>query len=148
MGQTKDVKVTVKGTGWDPIAWSQEIKTAGHGGGSGGGNDKIKFPNGPDNYDIIFTLDNQTGHDIGFDASGPIFVERTLPGSPYPAKFNTDQLMVKSCDANKLVVRNWNVVAMELHYQLNFVDGVGDAVRPFDPIILNDGGGSRPLFGI
>ena len=143
MGQTKDVKVTVKGTGWDPISWSQEIKTAGH--GSGSGNDKIKFPNGPDKYDIIFTLDNHTGHEIGFDASGPIFIERTLPGSPYPDKFNTDQLMVKSCDASKLVVRNWNVVAMEFHYQLNFVDAIGDPIRPFDPIILNDGGGSRPL---
>lgn len=141
MAQTKDVKVTVKGTGWNPIAWSQEVNTIGH----GSGNDKIKFPNGPDNYDIIFTLDNQTGHDIRFDASGPIFIERTLPGSPYPSKFNTDQLMVKSCDASKLIVRNWNVVEMEFHYQLNFVTAIGDRVRPFDPIILNDGGGSRPI---
>jgi len=141
MGQTKDVKVTVKGTGWNPIAWTQEVKTAGH----GSGNDKIKFPHGTDNYDIIFTLDNQTGHDIGFDASGPFFIERTLPGSPYPNKFNTDQLMVKSCDANKLVVRNWNELPMEFHYQINFVDAIGNRVRAFDPIILNDGGGSRPL---
>jgi len=141
MAQTKDVKVTIKGTGWNPIAWSQVVETAGH----NGGNDKIKFPRGADNYDLIFTLDNHTGHDIRFDASGPIFIERTLPGSPYPSKFDTDQLMVKSCDANKLVVRNWNVLEMEFHYQLNFVTAIGDPVRAFDPIILNDGGGSRPL---
>lgn len=139
--KTKDVHVTVIGTGWNPIAWDQEVKTGGHGGGP----DTIKFPAGPDDYNIIFTLQNDTGHDIRFDASKPIFIERTLPGSPYPSKFNTDQLIVSSCDAKKLVVKNWNVLAMEFRYQLNFVTDLGTPVRAYDPIILNDGGGSKPL---
>jgi hypothetical protein len=140
----KDVHVTVTGTGWNPIAWSQEIKTSGH----GNNNDKIEFPHGPDNYDIIFTLKNDTGYDIGFNASGPIFVERALPGSPYPSSFNTDQMMVRSCDESKLVVRNWNEVKLDFNYQLNFVTNAGDEVRPFDPIIQNDGGGTKPTLGI
>jgi hypothetical protein len=139
--QTKDVKVTVKGSGWNPIAWTQEVKTPGH----GAGKNEIKFPHGSDNYDIIFTLDDQTGHDIRFDAAAPMFIERTLPGSPYPSKFATDQLMVESCDSNTLRVRNWNQVAMDLHYQLNFVTASGKQVNAFDPVILNGGGGVPPF---
>jgi len=139
--RTKDVKIEVTGTGWNPVSWSQEIKTPGH----GNNNDRIEFPHGVDNYDIIFTLVDNTGHDVRFDASGPAFIERTLPGSPYPSSFNTDQLMVTSCDAKKLVIKNWNQVPMEFHYQLNFVTDLGEDVRPFDPIIQNDGGGSKPL---
>ena len=139
--QTKDVRVEVTGTGWNPISWSQDIKTPGHGNNNG----RIEFPHGTDNYDIIFTLVNDTGHDIRFDASKPVFIERTLPGSPYPHEFNTDQLMVTSCDARKLVIKNWNQVQMEFQYQLNFVTDLGDPVRPYDPIIQNDGGGSKPL---
>ena len=122
-GKRKDVHVTVTGMGWDPIAWSQEIKTSGH-----GNNNKIEFPHGPDNYDIIFTLKNNTGHDIGFDASGPIYIERALPGSPYPSSFNTDQMMVKSCDGSKLVVTNWNEVKLDFNYQLNFVTNAGGSI--------------------
>jgi len=140
MTQVRDVRVEVTGTGWNPVAWSQDIKTPGH-----GRKDEIEFPHGPDHYDIIFTLVDNTGHNIRFDASAPVFVERTLPGSPYPTKFNTDQMMVDSCDDRKLVIRNWNQVKMDLHYQLNFVTAIGGAVRPFDPIIRNDGGGTTPL---
>ena len=140
----KDVHVTVTGTGWNPIAWSQKVDTPGH----GNNGNKIEFPHGPDSYDIIFKLKNDTGHDIGFDASGPIFVERTLPGSPYPTGFNTDQMMVHSCDGSKLVLRNWNELKMDFQYQLNFVTNAGDKVRPFDPIIQNDGGGTKPTLGI
>ena len=143
VAKRKDVHVTVTGKGWNPIGWSQEIKTPGH-----GSNDKIEFPHGPDSYDIIFTLKNDTGYDIGFDASAPIFIERTLPGSPYPSSFNTDQMMVKSCDESKLVLTNWNAVKLDFHYQLNFVTNAGDKVRPFDPIIQNDGGGTKPTLTI
>ena len=62
--------------------------------------------------------------------------------------FNTDQMMVKSCDESKLVVRNWNATKLDFHYQLNFVTNAGDKVRPFDPIIQNDGGGTKPTLTI
>ncbi len=134
----KDVRVDVTGKGWNPVSWSQEIKSAGH--GSSG---TIKFPHGKDNYDIIFNLINNTGHKIRFDASKPVFVERDRPGSPCPSSFNTDQMLVESCDGDKLVIRNWNVEKMNLHYQLNFVTDKGNPVNPFDPIIQNDGGGVK-----
>jgi len=138
--KVKDVVVDVTGTGWDPVSWSQEIKSAGH-----GKNDKIEFPRGPDNYDIIFNLKNETGRKIRFDASKPVFVERDRSGSPCPSSFNTDQMLVESCSSDKLVIKNWNVEKMDLHYQLNFVTGKGHPVSPFDPIIQNDGGGVKSL---
>ena len=140
LSAAKPVEVEIIGTGWNPIAWEQNIKTTGHGNG-----DTLHFPKAADNYMIAFKLTNRTGHDIRFDASAPIFMDRTVPGSPCPKSFATDQLIVESCDAHTLVLKNWNVVAMDLRYQLNFVTGLGDRVAPLDPIIQNGGGGIKTI---
>ena len=121
------------------IEWSLDIKTPGH-----GKDDKIDLPKNY-NYKLIFTLVDRTTLNLRFDASAPIFVREGGAG-PCPTDISTPQIMVDSCDADKLVVIDWNSGApVELYYQLNFVNTVGTKKYTYDPPITNGGGGVPPM---
>ena len=144
----KDHAILAKGVSIDVIAdplpgggidWKLDIKTSGH-----GNNGKIDLPKGH-NYEMTFTLVDNTPLNLRFNASGPIFARNGGAG-PCPTDISTDQIMVNSCDAKKLVVIDWNYGAPgELYYQLNFVNKTGQSKYDYDPIILNGGGGTHPL---
>lgn len=121
------------------IDWSLDIKTVGHGSGN-----KIDLPK-DNNYELEFTLDDQTGIGLRFDASAPVFVREGGAG-PCPTGISTPQIMVDSCNARKLVLKDWNYgQPVELYYQLNFVDTKGLTKYAWDPVIINGGGGFPPL---
>ncbi len=121
------------------IEWSLDIKTPGH-----GKDDKIDLPKNY-NYKLIFTLVDRTTLNLRFDASAPIFVREGGAG-PCPTDISTPQIMVDSCDADKLVVIDWNYGApTELYYQLNFVNKKGQDKTNYDPPIVNGGGGGEPM---
>lgn len=136
-GVTIDVVAKDKiGGGMD---WSLDIKTSGHGNGN-----KLKLPK-DHNYELTFKLDDKTALGLRFDASAPIFVREGGAG-PCPTSITTPQIMVDSCDADTLVVVDWNYGApIELYYQLNFVNLKGLAKYEYDPIIENGGGGVQPF---
>ncbi len=120
------------------IDWSIDIKTSGH-----GKNGKIDLPK-DHNYEMAFTLVDNTALNLRFDASGPIFA-RDGGAGPCPTSISTAQIMVASCDSKKLVVTDWNFGApTDLYYQLNFVNKTGLTKYAYDPIILNGGGGTPP----
>lgn len=122
------------------IQYSLDIKTSGHGKGN-----KINLPSNF-NYSIIFKLHDDTEPKVGvrFDASAPIFAKEG--GLPCPTDISTPQIMVDSCNADTLVVTDWNYgESVELYYQLNFVNEEGQKQDPYDPPITNGGGGNPPL---
>ena len=121
------------------IAWRLDIKSVGHGKGN-----KIDLPK-DNNYEMNFTLIDNTKLNLRFDASAPIFVREGGAG-PCPTDISTPQIMVDSCNAKTLVVIDWNSGAeLELYYQLNFVNKTGRTEYPYDPIIKNGGGGVPPF---
>lgn len=121
------------------IAWRLDIKSVGHGKGN-----KIDLPK-DNNYEMNFTLIDNTKLNLRFDASAPIFVREGGAG-PCPTDISTPQIMVDSCNAKTLVVIDWNSGAeLELYYQLNFVNKTGRTKYPYDPIIKNGGGGAPPF---
>ena len=142
-----DPKALAKGVAIDVIAdrlgtgvqWKLDIKTGGHGNG-----DKINLPK-DHNYEITFSLVDNTLLGLRFDASAPIFA-REGGGTICPTAISTTQIMVDSCTAKKLVVIDWNSGApVELYYQLNFVNTVGKNKCAYDPPITNGGGGVPPM---
>jgi hypothetical protein len=136
-----EIEVIADPDGSGGIAWSSNIKTAGH--GSGG---KLKIPAGV-GAKLEFELQDNTDLGVRFDASGPMFVDESS-GGPCPSSFDSPQCMVDSCDAGELVVFDWNYgPACDLHYQLNFVTQSGTPVSPYDPIMQNGGGGTPPSLG-
>jgi hypothetical protein len=134
------VTVTADVDGNGNIQWSHDN------GPSHGGNGKLKL--GKDqNYEIIFNLVDKTKRKIRFDASAPFFVKEG--NGSCPRAKDSDQVMVASCDAKKLVILDWNYgVPCELQYQLNFIDEAGAPITPYDPIIENGGGGTKPTLNI
>ncbi|RIX32601.1 hypothetical protein [Sphingomonas edaphi] len=121
------------------IAWSHEIKTPGHSNGN-----KVKLPKGT-GCQIDFDLDTN-GQDVRFDADAPFFCKDGT-ADPCPSSLTSEQVMVDSCDDDKLIVFDWNYGnPVDLRYQLNFVTKVGERVNPYDPIIENGGGSIRPTF--
>lgn len=120
------------------VSWSHRVKDPGHGSGH-----KIKLPKGV-GYEIHFDLKAKDGLNVRFDASAPFYCKEGT-ADPCPSSITTDQIMVESCDDDDLVVIDWNYgTEQELRYQINFVDDTGQKVNPYDPIILNEGGGTRP----
>lgn len=133
-----DVDVIAEPKGSGGVRWSQQIKDPGHNNGG-----KVKLPRGR-GYKIKFGLKDHTNLNIRFDASAPFFVREGSVG-PCPSGMNSSQVMVDECDADALVVTDWNYGAeCELHYQLNFVDTTGKPINSYDPIIENGGGGVPP----
>jgi hypothetical protein len=133
-----EVDVYADDDGSGGVAWSHKIKTSGnddHG--------KIKLDHGIGSR-LHFDLHDNTGLGVRFDASAPFFVAEGS-GGPCPSTLSSKQCMVDSCDADELVVSDWNYGAnCDLHYQLNFVTDAGKAVDPYDPVIQNTGGGIKP----
>ena len=62
------------------------------------------------------------------------------------SSITTPQILVESCEEDELVVIDWNYGPndQELRYQLNFVTDLGAPIDPYDPIIINGGGGGKP----
>jgi hypothetical protein len=137
-----EVEVTAKLDASGNVKWSHEVKSPGHSEGN-----KIKAPKG-EGYWIIFDLDDYTGRHIRFDASAPFFCKDGTD-DPCPSKMDTKQILVESCADDELVVIDWNFGPdqKELRYQLNFVTDTGGPVDPYDPIIINGGGGVQPSYG-
>jgi hypothetical protein len=133
-----DIDIIADPDGHGGVSWSHQIKTAPHNNGG-----KIKLPHGVGSK-MVFDLHDRTDLGVRFDASAPFFVR---PGDvgPCPAAMDSDQCMVDKCEADNLVVIDWNYGSeCDLHYQLNFVNEGGYRVNPYDPIIQNGGGGVRP----
>lgn len=122
------------------IDYDIAVKTGGHGNGK-----DIKLGK-DESYKVEFKL-KRTPHDLDvrFDASAPIFV-RAGEGNFCPTKLDGSEIMIDRCEDDELVIIDWNVDKVELHYQLNFVNWWGQQLNPYDPIILNGGGGTRPLY--
>lgn len=134
-----DIGVIAKDKPGGGIDWSLDIKTSGHGSAN-----KIKLPPN-DNYKLTFNLDDETQLGLRFDASAPIFVKEG-GAPPCPTSISTTQIMVDSCDADTLVVIDWNSgPEVELYYQLNFVNKNGTKKYAYDPPITNGGGGNPPF---
>ncbi len=103
-------------------------------------NGKVDLPKDSGPYKIVFSLDDDTNRGLRFDAAAPFYCDVTQ-GGRCPSSVNRQQIMVASCEDDKLTVVDWNYgTPMELHYQLNFTDGNGVAVKEYDPIIQNGGG--------
>ena len=138
-----EVEVYARPDGHGGFDWSHSVKTHGHSNGH-----KIKVPRG-EGYRIKFDLDDYTNLNIRFDASKPFFCKDGT-GDPCPSSITTPQILVDSCEDDTLVVIDWNYgnQEQELRYQLNFVTDIGTAVKPYDPIITNGGGGVQPGSGI
>lgn len=134
-----DVEVLAKPDGSGGVEWSHTVKTHGHSHGN-----KIKAPRGQ-GYRIKFDLDDYTNLKIRFNAAAPFFCKQGTV-DPCPNSISTPQILVDSCEDDTLVVIDWNYgAAQELRYQLNFVTNVGAPIPPYDPIIINDGGGGEPF---
>jgi hypothetical protein len=139
-----DTRVTIyaDNDGSGGIRWSHKNEDHDNGGKLKLGKDK--------NYKVTFNLVDRTSpsRKIRFDASEPIFVKQGSGGS-CPRALDSDQILVDSCDARKLIAIDWNYgVPCELHYQLNFVDEAGGPIPPYDPIIENGGGGTKPTIAL
>lgn len=133
------VEIIARDNGSGGVEWSHEVKSNGHSQGK-----KIKAPKG-EGYRITFDLDDYTDLNIRFDASQPFFCKQGT-ADPCPSSITTPQIMVDSCEDGELVVIDWNYNENEeeLRYQLNFVTDIGGPIAPYDPIIVNGGGGVRP----
>ena len=143
MPSLKSLDITIianPGTGTDPVDWEIEIDPSHKNG------DKIKLHHG-NGYEIDFDLKDKTDLEVRFDASAPFFVKDGTT-DPCPNTCNSPQIMVDSCKDDELVVIDWNYgegpEVQDLRYQLNFVTKYGKRLNPFDPIIENAGGGTRP----
>jgi hypothetical protein len=109
------------------------------------GSGELKVGKGK-NGKLVFRIDNKTGKTIRFDASGPIFYVENPTTDDCPTSFPAGgDLMVESCDADLLTLIDWNTVAGEIRYQVNFVTNSGGSVPPLDPVIINGGGGIKPF---
>ena len=137
-----EVEVYAKDNGSGGVEWSHKVKTTGHSNGN-----KIKAPKG-EGYWITFDLDDHTDLNIRFDASAPFFCKDGTV-DPCPSSITTPQVLVDSCEEDELVVIDWNFNEheQELRYQLNFVTDIGAPIEPYEPIIINGGGGVRPGSG-
>ncbi len=135
-----DVDIIVR---WKPDGkpdYDLDIKDHGFKGGPNGKGVKPKQSTG---CLIHFELPSGSG-DIRFDAAQPIFY--AMPGGGYPSGFAPDQqLLVYRCDADDLEVIDWNSTAGTIAYQLNFTTLAGVKLDAFDPVIINSGGGIKPL---
>ena len=132
------VEIVADPDGHGGVSWSANIEP-GH---SNHGHLQISAGEGAA---ITFDLQDNTDLGVRFDAAGPFFVADGAAG-PCPTSMDSKQCMVDSCDADQLVVLDWNYgPACELHYQLNFVNEIGDPINPYDPIIQNTGGGVPPV---
>ena len=135
-----EVDVFAKLNGSGGIDWSHKVRNPGHEKGN-----KIKLNKGI-GYEIQFDLRADSGLNVRFDASRPFFCKEGT-SDPCPSSITTQQIMVDSCEDDELVVLDWNYGnEQELRYQLNFVDDAGNRLDPYDPVILNEGGGTRPNF--
>jgi hypothetical protein len=133
-----EVDIFAEHDGKGGVLWSHKVKNPGHGHGQ-----KIKLPRGI-GYEIHFDLRKPHDLNVQFDASAPFFCKEGT-ADPCPSEITTDQIMVESCEKDELVVVDWNYgKEQELRYQLNFVDDAGARVDPYDPVILNEGGGTKP----
>lgn len=133
-----DVDINVTWAGTQP-QYTWDIKDNGFKGGSDGKKIKPKQNKG---CLIHFELKRTTGS-IRFDAAAPIYYSDDISGCP--STFPTDgQLLVVRCDANDLEIIDWNSVAGELRYQINFISESGERLPALDPIIMNGGGGIKP----
>jgi hypothetical protein len=137
-----EVEVVARDNGSGGVAWSHTVKSSGHSNGN-----KIKAPKG-EGYRITFDLDDYTDLNIRFDASAPFFCKEGV-SDPCPSSITTKQILVDSCEPGELVVIDWNYneIEEELRYQLNFVTNIGGPIDPYDPIIINGGGGVKPNNG-
>jgi hypothetical protein len=90
-------------------------------------------------------VDNHTGKDIAFAPTDPIWVQmgNSKPGNKPPVGSDQGQIGAYKIlnNGHQLVVVDWNDVAGQLHYKLNFTNGY----PPTDPIIDN-GGGIKPIY--
>lgn len=134
-----EVEVLAEDNGSGGVKWSHTVKSYGHSNGN-----KIKVPKG-EGYRITFDLDDYTDLNIRFDASGPFYCKEGTV-DPCPSSITTQQILVESCEEDELVVIDWNFGPneQELRYQLNFVTNIGGPIDPYDPIIINGGGGIKP----
>jgi hypothetical protein len=115
-------------------------------GGNSVPNQRIKFPNGPEWYNVTFHLvDNDPTRQIEFDSSQPICAHE---GSTCPASgsgIETDQIQDPQLDPSqkRLTIVNRNQdPPRQIGYILCFFDGkTGRPLPPFDPIMDNQGGG-------
>jgi hypothetical protein len=132
-----DITVTWDASG-DPV-YGLEIKDHQYRGGANGKGVKPKANRG---CLIHFEIRPGAGN-IRFDAAQPIFWAED--GAPYPSGFEANkQLLVKRCDADDLEVIDWNSIAGEIDYQINFTSLSGKKLKPLDPVIINGGGGIKP----
>jgi hypothetical protein len=90
--------------------------------------------------EIIFRLQGKAGQKLDFKTADPIWISiGSCPTGPTP-NFPAGVKLVDS-KTDSLTIENPNSdPPVELHYQLNFVDNLGNDVS-WDPIIRNGGGG-------
>jgi len=97
----------------------------------------INVAQGSGPEDIIFHLLGTPGVNANFDLSDPIWVKS---GGSCPTQSGLDpQITISQKSQNQLAINDKNLVAGNLHYQLNFV-----GADPCDPIIINGGVGAGP----
>lgn len=101
------------------------------------GKANINLAKGSGAQDIIFHLLGTPGMNANFDPTDPIWVKS---GGSCPTQSGLDtQITITRKSQNQLTINDTNLVAGNLHYQLNFV-----GADPCDPIIINGGVGTGP----
>jgi hypothetical protein len=102
---------------------------------------QLDLPKDSGSYEIKFDLDDNTGDELRFDCSYPIWVAENTNGRCPGPGIGTDQIEVLDCETDSLIVfdKNDNKGERILHYQLNFKNAAGDRLQ-VDPEIKNGGG--------
>jgi len=126
-----DVKVTANGNAAGGIDWDLDGKKPHQ--------SQIDFPKGTGARDVAFKLFDRTGRNLRFDSAAPIWDHVHDTDCP-PSGAASGQIDIVDCSDKQLSVNNKNSAACTLHYQLNFVDGNGQA-EAVDPMFKNGGGG-------
>ena len=102
---------------------------------------QLKLDQGSGSHEIKFDLDDNTGDDLRFDCSYPIWVAENTKGRCPGPGIGTDQIEVLDCERDSLIIfdKNDNQGERILHYQLNFKNAAEDRLQ-VDPEIKNGGG--------
>jgi hypothetical protein len=128
-----DVKVTATASGTGPIEWEIDGKKP-H-------KSQLEFPPRSGPHKVKFKLHDSTGRDLRFDSADPFWAHIDETGQCPQSGAANPQTGVHSCSDRELTIANKNSGdPCTIHYQLNFVDGQGNAVG-VDPIFKNGGGG-------